>query len=131
MLIARMLTLDTAETIQADVSFVYQNNRWGRGMGADEDEIGDFGQLVDLFLRQPAPCDADFGATQRAVVNAFYDYLWSYSDWAFGNPGAVPPVPPFSGANTSSSPQYPAYSVVVKAQSHLSGSQSFTKNLIK
>lgn len=123
--------LGSAETIQADVSFVYQNNRWGRGLGADEDELGDFGQLVDQFLRQPSPCDPDFGATQRAVVNAFYDYLWSYSDWAFGNPNAVPPVPSFAGANTSSSPQYPSYSVVSKAQSHLSGSQSFTKNLIK
>jgi hypothetical protein len=124
--------LDFPERIQGDVSFVYQNGRWGRNLSVSDRDDGTFGQLVDLFLQQPVPCDADSGATQRAVVDAFYDYLWGYADWAFGNPTALPPVPPFSGANTSSSPQYPAYSVVQTAQVHLSGAQqSFTDNLIK
>lgn len=124
--------LDFPETILSDVSFVYQNGRWGRNLNVGDDDEGNFGELVDLFLQQPVPCDPDSGATQRSVVDAFYDYLWGYADWAFGNPSAVPPVPPFSGADTSSSPQYPAYSVVVTAQNHLSGSQqSFADNLIK
>ena len=124
--------LDFPETIQSDVSFVYQNGRWGRNLSVSDRDEGTFGQLVDLFLQQPVPCDPDSGATQRSVVDAFYDYLWGYADWGFGNPTAVPPVPPFSGANTSSSPQYPAYSVVQSAQGHLSGAQqSFADNLFK
>ena len=124
--------LDFPESIQSDVSFVYQNGRWGRNLSVSDRDEGTFGQLVDLFLQEPVPCDPDSGATQRAVVDAFYDYLWGYADWAFGNPTAVPPVPPFSGASTSSSPQYTAYSVVQTAQVHLSGAQqSFTDNLIK
>jgi Tfp pilus assembly protein PilE len=124
-------TLDYPATIYEDTSYVYQNNRWGRQLYIDEDEIGDFGQLVDRFLQQPVPCDPDFGATQRSVVNAFYDYLWGYADWAFGDPAAVPTIPPFAGAGGNFTPQYPSYSVANNAATHLSGGAAFTDNLIQ
>lgn len=124
-------TVDFRETIKDDVSFVYQNGKWGRQLSSSDDNSGTFGQLVDRFLRQPVPCDPGAGATQRSVVNAFYDYLWGYADWAFGDPTAVPPIPPFAGAGGSSTPNYPSYSVVNNAQTHMSGSTaSFTQNLI-
>jgi type II secretory pathway pseudopilin PulG len=125
-------TVAFRETVTEDVSFVYQNGKWGRNLSSSDDNSGTFGQLVDRFLQQPVPCDPGAGATQRAVVNAFYDYLWGYADWAFGDPTATPAIPPFAGAGGSGTPNYPSYSVVNNAQTHMSGSTaSFTKNLIE
>lgn len=125
-------TVDFRETVKEDVSFVYQNGKWGRQLSSADDNSGTFGQLVDRFLQQPVPCDPGSGATQRSVINAFYDYLWGYADWAFGDSTAVPPIPPFAGAGGSGTPNYPSYSVVNDAQTHMSGSTaSFTKNLIE
>lgn len=125
-------TVSYRETIRNDVSFVYQAGLWGSQVNPDSNVNGDFGQLVDRFLQGPAPCDPDAMSTQRAVVNVFYDYLWGYSDWAFGDSTAVPIIPSFAGSGTNNTPQYPSYSVVYDAQSHLSGStKSFTKNLIQ
>jgi hypothetical protein len=125
-------TVDFRETIKDDVSFVYQNGKWGRQLSSASDNSGTFGQLVDRFLQQPVPCDPGSGATQRSVVNAFYDYLWGYADWAFGDASATPAIPPFAGAGGSGTPNFPSYSVVNDAQTHMSGSTaSFTKNLIE
>jgi type II secretory pathway pseudopilin PulG len=124
--------LNFRETIREDESFVYQNGKWGRRMTSEEDNSGDFGQLVDRFLQQPVPCDPNVGSTQRAVINAFYDYLWGYSDWAFGDPKASPVVPPFAGSGQPSTPKYPSYTVLYNAQNHMSGNTaSFTQNLIQ
>jgi hypothetical protein len=71
-------TLDTREIIHADSTFVYQNNRWGRRLGANDDVLDDFGSWVAEFLKPPAPEDPKFGATQQAVVNEFYSFLWGY-----------------------------------------------------
>jgi type II secretory pathway pseudopilin PulG len=125
-------TISYRETVRSDVSFVYQTGLWGAQVNPDNNSNGDFGQLVDRFLQGPAPCDPDAMATQRAVVNLFYDYLWGYADWAFGDSKAVPVIPPFAGSNTNNTPQYPSYTVVSDAQIHMSGSQkSFILNLIK
>jgi type II secretory pathway pseudopilin PulG len=125
-------TVNYTETIVNDVSFVYQGGNWGPQLNPDENDNGDFGQLVDRFLQGPAPCTPDANATQRSVVNAFYDYLWGYADWAFGDSSAVPAIQSFAGSGVPNTPQYPSYSVVSDAQSHLSGStKSFTQNLIQ
>jgi type II secretory pathway pseudopilin PulG len=124
--------VDFRETLRADTSFVYQNGKWGRQLTSADDGTSDFGQLVDRFLQGPAPCDPGSKATQRAVVNAFYDYLWGYADWAFGDGSASPPIPSFAGSGLPSTSQYPSYSVIYDAQTHLSGNTaSFAKNLIE
>ena len=101
--------LASVESVREDVSFVYQNNRWGRNLGGDDDVISDFGQLVDRFLQQPVPCEAETGATQRSVVNAFYDYLWGYSDWGLWRPERTSAGSPFCGRW---SPKYTSVPVV-------------------
>jgi type II secretory pathway pseudopilin PulG len=124
--------VDFREVIQNDFSFAYKNGRWGSDLGSSGDDDGGFGQLVNRFLQQPVPCDPASGATQRAVVNAFYEYLWGYADWAFGDTSAVPPIPPFAGSGSPSTPNYPSYTVVYNATTRVSGSAaSFTGNLIK
>jgi hypothetical protein len=124
--------IDFRETLRSDTSFVFQNGKWGRQLSSADDGTSDFGQLVDRFLQGPAPCDPGVQATQRAVVNAFYDYLWGYADWAFGDGSAVPAIPPFAGSGLPSTSQYPSYSVIYDAQNHLSGNTaSFTENLIE
>jgi len=125
-------TVSFREIVREDVSFVYQGGNWGLQLNPGGNDNGDFGQLVDRFLQGPAPCDADKYATQRSVVNAFYDYLWGYADWAFGDATAVPVIPPFAGSGGPSTPNFPSFSVVNAAQTHMSGSTaSFTQNLIQ
>jgi hypothetical protein len=125
-------TVDFRELIHEDFSLVYQNGRWGRELDAGSNDDGDFGQLVDRFLKGPAPCEPEVGANQRVVVNAFYDYLWGYADWAFGDTSATPAIPPFAGSGSSFTVQYPSYTVVNNAVTHLgSSASSFTANLIK
>jgi type II secretory pathway pseudopilin PulG len=124
--------IDFREVIKEDFSLVYQNEKWRHELGGDSGDSGDFGQLVDRFLQGPCPCDPENGANQRAVVNAIYDYLWGYADWAFGDTSATPAIPPFAGSSSSFTPQYPSYTIVNNAAGHLSGSDSsFTDNLIK
>jgi type II secretory pathway pseudopilin PulG len=124
--------IDFREVIKEDFSLVYQNEKWRHELGSGGGDSGDFGQLVDRFLQGPCPCDPENGGNQRAVVNAFYDYLWGYADWAFGDTSASPIIPPFAGAGLQTTVQYPSYTVVYNAAGYLSGSaDSFTENLIK
>lgn len=119
--------LDVREIVREDASYVYQNRRWGRRLSEYEDVIDTFGSWVDEFLKPPAPTDPKFAATQRAVVDAFYNYLWGYGVWAFGDPNAVPLVPPFAGSAANNTPQYPSYTVVYDSQAIMA---TFTDNLI-
>lgn len=129
--------LDTSEIVHSDISYLYKNNRWSRRLGGSDDVIGDFGELVSEFLNPPAPPDPQFAATQRAVINAFYDYLWGFSAWAYGDPTpstnksgfvTTPSVAPFAPTNGVSAPNYPMWSRVDDAQVQLS---VFTDNLIE
>ena len=121
-------TGDCREILHEDLSFVYQHNRWRRRVTALDDSLDEFGQWVHEFLSPPAPSDPKFAATQQAVIDVFFDYLWGYARWAYGDTNATPPVPPYAGSGTSSTPQYPSYSQVFQAQGNL---DTFTSNLIE
>ena len=116
--------IQSREILQQDSSFVFVNGKWGRTFVNPNDDSGDFASLVAAFLLPPAPPSPDFAATQQAVINLFYSYMWGYADWSYGAP---PSIPPFQGTGTSSAPQYPYFSVVSASQTDLA---NFIKNLI-
>jgi type II secretory pathway pseudopilin PulG len=129
--------LDTSEIVSSDISYLYKKDRWSRRLGGSDEVIGDFGELVSDFLNPPAPPDPKFAATQRAVINAFYDYLWGFSAWAYGDPTpstnksgvvTIPSVPPFAPTDGTSAPNYPSWARVDDAQVQL---DVFTGNLIE
>jgi type II secretory pathway pseudopilin PulG len=128
--------LDTREVVHTDMSFIYQNNKWARRLGGSDDVIGAFGQLVTDFLKPPAPADPKFAATQQAVINEFYSFLYGYSVWAYGDSSTVtnklgttisPAVAPYAGAGASSATLYPNYAVAEEARVHM---VNFTDSLI-
>ena len=123
---------DSSEILASDMSFTYKNDRWARRLGSSDDVMGNFGQLIGDFLSPPAPADPKFAATQQAVVNEMFSFLWEYAAWARGDPSTNytysgtniwPAVPQFHG----DTPNYPSYSRVYEAQVNL---ESFTDNLI-
>ncbi len=114
--------------VNRDESFVYQKDQWGHGLTPDQPDLtldpNSFGDWVSQFLNAPAPPDPKFAATQRAVVDKFYDYLWSY--WSWGNQS-----PPFPGVNDISGPNAephnPYFRTAYDAQGQL---DEYTGNLI-
>jgi prepilin-type N-terminal cleavage/methylation domain-containing protein len=127
---------DTREIIHTDISFIYQNHKWTRRLEGSDDVAGSFGTLVNNFLKQPAPPDPKFAATQQSVMNLMYQYLWAYTTWANGDPSSVtnaygtvitPAVPKYAGGGSGNGVNYPTYSQANEAQANLA---TFTDNLI-
>src|SRR5438046_10367076 len=75
--------------VNRDESFVYKNDRWSHGLTQDQQNLNlnpeTFGDWVSQFLSAPPPPNPKFAATQRAIVDEFYNYLWSYWSWADQN----------------------------------------------
>jgi hypothetical protein len=124
--------VDTSEILRHEMSFVYRRSKWGRRLGGSDESVGDFGELVSEFLEGPPPTEPKFAATQQAVINEVYSFLWTFSVWAVGDPSTVytasgtpitPAVPPFAGTT----PNFPAFARAVEAQVHTA---DFTNNLI-
>lgn len=125
-------SVDTSEILKHDMSFVYRRSKWGRRLGGSDDSVDPFGELVSEFMEGPPPTDPKFAATQQAVINEVYSFLWTYSVWANGDPSTVtnaygatitPAVPQFA-ADTAN---YPAYERALEAKTHM---VDFTNNLI-
>lgn len=123
---------DSAEILKGDRSFVYRKARWGRRLGGSDDVIGNFGELITEFMEGPPPAEPKFAATQQAVINELYSFLWAYAVWAIGDPSTVytasgatktPAVPQFA----ADTPNFPAFLRATEAQVHMS---DFTDNLI-
>jgi len=112
--------------VNRDESYVYQNDRWSHGLTPDQPDLtldpGTFGDWVSQFLNAPAPPDPKFAATQRAGVDEFYNYLWSY--WSWGEQG-FPGVNEAGGANAE--PHNPYFRTAADAQGRL---DEYTRNLI-
>jgi len=121
-------TLEVRVIIVQDESFVYQSDRWSRGLTTSQlsPSLGAFGVAVQNFLVAPSR-PAKFASTQQAVIDEFYTYLSSYALWASGNPAAG--VTNFQGTGTANSaPQYPYYGVLHDSQGRL---DSLTGNLLQ
>jgi hypothetical protein len=112
--------------IRQDESYSYQAGRWGRNLPIDQRDFTledpQFGYWVKRFLDAPTYSGTKFGANQRAIVDQFYNYMWSYWSWA-------QPTPPFpsTAGDSQASPQNPFYSTVYNAQWEL---DNYTANLI-
>src|SRR5439155_12156376 len=114
-----------------DESFVYQNNQWSRSLSSDQLTLNldpySFGWWVNDFLKTPPPPlkNSQFGATQRAILDEFYTYMWGYWSWAqasTNNPTA------WVGQSDSPAVQNPFFRVVIDSQVEI---ETFTGNLIK
>lgn len=124
--VAGGVTPDTRQIVHTDISFVYQNHKWSRRLQGSDDSVGGFGDLASEFLKPPAPTNPKFAATQQAVLNLMYSFLWTYDNWAYGNSNAVPSIPIYQSGSAVAN--YPSWSLVNEAQTHLA---DFTNNLIQ
>ena len=111
-------TLQLREIMIEDQSFVYQQGRWARDLTSArfDSTLGAFGQLVQQFLAAPSPPATESqlkGATQQAVVEAFYNYMVGYVLWAKGSPGIFGP---WQGGGQTAAPQYPYLKQLTEAQ---------------
>lgn len=113
-------TIQAREFIHEDVSYVFENGRWGRYLNSGSNALlGLFGQMVDAFLAANPPPDPKFYADQQAVVDELYNYLWYLGIWA--DEGFPPDANP-------AHPQIPEFRVATDAQDRLS---DFSANLVK
>ena len=112
--------------VNRDESYVYQNDRWGQSLSPNQpDSTVDplsFGDWVKQFLDALPPSDPKFGATQRGIVDEFYNYLWAY--WSWGNQG-FPGIDESGGS--SAAPQNPYFKTVFDAQGRMA---AYTYNLV-
>jgi prepilin-type N-terminal cleavage/methylation domain-containing protein len=117
--------LQAREFIREDVSYVHEHGKWGRQMiYGNRPPKGSFGELVDAFLNAPPPSDPKFGSTQQAVIDEFYEYMWTYAIWAMGSP---PAISPFEKGGTSSDTQVPPFRILTDCDARMA---AFTNNLI-
>ena len=125
-------SVDISEILKNEMSFVYRRSKWARRLGGSDESIGDFGELVSEFMEGPPPSEPKFAATQQAVINEVYSFLWTYSVWAVGNTNTVytasgTPLTPAVAPFASSTPNFPAYLRAKEAWEHM---RDFTVNLI-
>jgi hypothetical protein len=116
--------LQSRVIIREDKSFVYQDNRWGDSLATGKQDLtlDEFGTWVDRFLKACPPTSPDFGATQRAVIDEFYNYMWGY--WSWGQAA-------FAGVNEgggpNAEPHNPFFRTVYDSQGKLA---TFTSDLV-
>jgi len=106
--------------INRDESFGYQNDHWSGDLAPGDlpETLGEYGTWVAKFLSYPAICPNNH-ATPQAVVDQFYEYMWSYWVWAGVN---------FEGINDGTTTvQDPLFRTVSDAQVALA---DFANNLI-
>ncbi|MCW5557153.1 MAG: hypothetical protein KIT22_04880 [Verrucomicrobiae bacterium] len=85
-------TVQAAERISEDTSFVFERGRWTRPPSDGPSTQDGLGALADRFLeaRTPAVSDAD----QRAVVDEWVAYLNAYAQWSHRGFPTDPPADP-------------------------------------
>lgn len=117
--------LQAREILREDVSYVHEHGKWGRQMlYGRRPPQGPFGALVEAFLNAPAPPDPKFGSNQQAVIDEFYEYMWTYAIWAMGSP---PLIQQFEKGGTTSDTQVPPFRILNDCDARMA---AFTNNLI-
>jgi type II secretory pathway pseudopilin PulG len=119
--------------VRQDESYVYQHDRWSGNL-LDEPAFdmppGSFGWWVDSFLKHPyrgenGDPSTKFGSTQRAVIDEFYTYLWSYWSWSHA---PRTPLGFFAGQEDNPSVLNPFFRTVINSQNEVS---AYTENIIQ
>ena|SRR5437867_764131 len=120
-------TLEVRLLLTQDESFVYQNDRWARGLAQTQftQTLGVFGLAVRDFLNAPARPGSKFSATQQSVSDEMYTYLSSYALWASGNPAQG--ITNFQGSGQNQAPQFPYFMVLQNSQTRLA---NLSNNLV-
>ncbi|MCB1125960.1 MAG: type II secretion system protein [Verrucomicrobiae bacterium] len=117
--------LQAREVLMEDTSYVHEHGQWGRQViYGGRPAAGSFGELVEAFLNAPPPSDPKFGANQQAVIDEFYEYMWTYAIWAMGSP---PAVAQFEKGGTTSDTQVPPFRILNDCDARMA---AFTNNLI-
>lgn len=117
--------LQAREFIREDVSYVHEHGKWGRAMiYGNRPPMGSFGELVEAFLNAPPPADPKFGANQQAVIDEFYEYMWTYAIWAMGSP---PLIQQFEKGGTTSDTLVPPFRILNDCDARMA---AFSNNLI-
>lgn len=103
-------TIQAAEVVHDEVSFIYEEGRWNRRVILGRDpKLGSFASTADTFLHSATPpaTDKQLGATQQAIVEEMYQFMIQYSRWsAKGFPGGTGPlaqIPEFRTLSDSAS----------------------------
>jgi type II secretory pathway pseudopilin PulG len=100
------------EYITTDVSYVYENGRWGRYIYYGQNRaLGAFGQMVDAFLAAQPPPSPKFYANQQSVVDDMFNLLFYMGLWS--QLGFTPDTNP-------AQPQIPEFRITYDAQDQLS-----------
>ena len=88
-------SLQGREYIVEDVSYTYENGRWGRFLWYGPNRHnGWFGEMVDRFLAAPKPTwDTRRFASQMWTIEAMYVFLWNFGQWSLDNFPSGPPWP--------------------------------------
>ncbi len=95
------------EALREDTSYVFEHGRWGRYVYYGRSgSTGSFGDWVEAFLHAPAPSNPKFYATQQAVVDPMYDFMYYMGLWGqLGYPPdanpAQPHIPAFVESNSA------------------------------
>lgn len=88
-------SVQAREYITEDVSYTYENGRWGRYVryGANRSN-GWFGEMVDKFLAAPPPPgETRRFASQKWMIEAMYIFLWNFGQWSLDGFPSGPPWP--------------------------------------
>jgi hypothetical protein len=88
-------TMQGREYIVEDVSYTYENGRWGRFLWYGPNRHnGWFGEMVDKFLAAPKPdWDTRRFASQMWTIEAMYVFLWNFGQWSLDSFPSGPPWP--------------------------------------
>jgi len=105
--------------VDKDQSYVFQNCKWYPTLSSENPTLTldyqSFGWWVNDFLKPPYHT-GQFAATQRAVIDQFYTFLWAYWSWS----DASPPSPAlFVGQTDNPSVANPYFVTVINAQGQI------------
>lgn len=88
-------SLQGREYLVEDVSYTYENGRWGRFLyNGPNRPNGWFGEMVDRFLAARRPdYDTRRFSSQMWTIEAMYVFLWNFGQWSIDNFSSGSPLP--------------------------------------
>jgi type II secretory pathway pseudopilin PulG len=88
-------SLQGREYLVEDVSYTYENGRWGRFLwNGPNRPNGWFGEMVDRFLAARRPdYDTRRFSSQMWTIEAMYVFLWNFGQWSIDNFNSGSPLP--------------------------------------
>jgi type II secretory pathway pseudopilin PulG len=85
--------LQARQILKSDASYIFEGGAWRDQLAPIQDPLTptnspgtQFAEITRAFLDSPLPSVSHNSATQLGFVNFFYTYMWSYAQWADGNP---------------------------------------------